>query len=363
MAETKTIASEYTFPEIYEGHKTYREAPHHLKEKFLEYVRETHEPEEFPGLYWGGLDRNMPYEFITDFEVKGAKRPNGTKIPCPMCRRNRKFLKGALVYFFALQCIAIIGNECASEEVINAAKRAKEAKDERERQEDFLLHNLPRVSLLIERAQKLQEFAGQIEKIARDFKREAPGIHSDLRRANKAGKGLIISELVDNPAARFDDTQPKNVTVERTFGPLRGAPLYQARLSLVAELRQIETRLAPYANFEDEYSALVKAGDLVHEGRGKEAITYIHDSKKAIQNLEETVLECVAFFDEEHLAAMHAWGQHSQRSFQFSARRSFSERGVLATLARRSGWIGGKDKVSVNLPIKALQWVRDHMQR
>lgn len=60
---------EFTFPEEYTGHTTYRESPFHIIEDFKAHVKETFTPETFPGLYWGRLRTNEPFEILHQFAV------------------------------------------------------------------------------------------------------------------------------------------------------------------------------------------------------------------------------------------------------------------------------------------------------
>lgn len=59
MEQTAREVLEFTFPEAYVGHKTYREPPYHIRDEFIKHVKETYQPETYPGLYWGRLRGNV----------------------------------------------------------------------------------------------------------------------------------------------------------------------------------------------------------------------------------------------------------------------------------------------------------------
>lgn len=260
-------ALDFTFPEEYLGYTTYREAPFHLREPFTEHVKRTYTPETFPGLYWGRLNTNEPFEIIRDFAVDRKKRPNGDYIPCPMCRKREKFLEGALVFIFARQCIAIIGHDCAAAEVKHAALSKKKRDDARRHQEDFLMSKLHLVPGTLQTVERLKPIAKQIDGIYHAFRNGAPTIQKALRQARKDGGGeLVLSEILDNEVVRFDAKVPRKITEDYRFGWLRGEAMVRTNTRFLTELRIVEQWLLSFADCDDEEKALNKTIELIDSG-------------------------------------------------------------------------------------------------
>lgn len=328
---------EYTFPQEYHGHATYRETPYHLREPFIAHIKQTYQPETFPGLYWGRLNKNEPFEIIETFAVDRKKRPEGDYIPCPMCQRREKFLEGAFVFIFARQCIAVIGHDCAAAEVRHAAFSKKKQDDERRNQEDFLMARLARVPATLREIESLKPIAQEIEGIFHDFKRGAPTIQKALRLVRKGGGEYILREMVDNEAAKYDARLPKKVAREHYFGTLAGEELVRASCKFLVELRKYEQWLLSFDGCDDEETALDMTIGLLERREAAKAVQYIGEAGRKLERLRWEMASACLFFSGVHIGYMQDWSRHPLQPLPFTVDRLLRNDGIQLTFSRVAG--------------------------
>lgn len=332
--EQTANAVDYTFPEHYVGHKTYREPPYHLRTGFVEHIKLTYSPETFPGLYWGRLSKNEPFEIIHQFAVDRKKRPEGDYIPCPMCRKREKFLEGSLVFIFARQCIAIIGHDCASAEVKHAALSKKKQDDERRQHEDFLMSRLVHVPGMLRELQALEEIATEIEGIFHTFRTGAPTIQKALRQVRKAGGDYILTEMVDNPAAEFDERLPKKLARDYRFGHLRGDALVRASCKFLADIRRYQQWLLSFDGCDDEEKAMEATIGLLERKEAAKAVRYIGEAGRRTERLKLDMSLACSFFDEGHVEDMKEWARDPRQTHPFKVDRHLRQDGVAVILSK-----------------------------
>ncbi|ESZ12408.1 hypothetical protein X735_22565 [Mesorhizobium sp. L2C085B000] len=336
MEPTASRAIEYTFPEEYTGHASYREAPFHIIEDFKAHVKETYTPETFPGLYWGRLRTNEPFEILHQFAIDRKRRPEGDYIPCPMCRKREKFLEGSLVFLFGRQCVAIIGHDCAAAEVKHAALSKKKADDARRHQEDFLMARLTHVPGILREMEALKPIATEIEGIFHDFKQGAPSIQKALRQVRKTGGEYIVTEMIDNEAARYDDRLPKKVARDSHFGSLRGDALVRASCKFLIELRKYEQWLLSFAGCEDETAAMDMTIGLLERKEAAKAVQYIGTAGRKLGWLRYEMSAACFFFAEGHVEDLREWGRDRLHPNPFEVDRQVRNDGTAVILSRRS---------------------------
>src|SRR5258708_3269815 len=79
----------------------------YLVEEFLAHIRQTGQPETFPGLHPGPIAKTEPFLLLRPFEIHRRKRPKGNLAPCPMCQPN-KYLRGSLIYLPDLELLLLL---------------------------------------------------------------------------------------------------------------------------------------------------------------------------------------------------------------------------------------------------------------
>jgi hypothetical protein len=354
---------EYTFPEEYHGHAKYREAPFHLRQPFIEHVKQTYEPETFPGLYWGRLNKNEPFEVIETFAVDRKKRPEGDYIPCPMCQRREKFLEGAFVFIFARQCIAIIGHDCATAEIRHAAFSKKKQDDLRRQQEDFLLAKLVHVPRTLGEIRTLMDVAKQVEGIYHDFSRGAPTVQKALRQVRKAGGEYLLHEVRDNPAALYNERASKKITTDYHFGPLAGEALVRSSYKPLSDLRRYEQWLLSFDGCDDEEKAMDMTIGLLQRGEATKAVHYIGEARRKLQRLRWEMSTTTQFFGEYHVDNLRQWATHPLHPMPFSVERQVRHDGILLVIARNTGKDQEREYARLFLPNSLAEWADANRER
>lgn len=334
--EAAVHAVEFTFPEEYTGHKSYRQAPFHIIEDFKAHVKETYMPETFPGLYWGRLRPNEPFEILHQFAVDRKKRPGGDYIPCPMCRTKEKFLEGSLVFLFHRQCVAIIGHDCAAAEVKHAALSKKKADDSRRHQEDFLMARLNHVPDMLREIEALKPIATEIEGIYHTFKSGAPTIQKALRQVRKTGGDYTLVEMVDNEAARYDERLSKKVARDSYFGSMQGEALVRANCKFLVELRKYEQWLLSFAGCEDETAAMDMTIGLLERKEAAKAVEYIGTASRKLEWLRYEMSAACYFFAEQHIGNLQEWGRDRLQPTPFDVDWQVRNNGTTVILSRRA---------------------------
>lgn len=334
MEQTAREVLEFTFPETYVGHKTYREPPYHIRDEFIKHVKETYQPETYPGLYWGRLRGNEPFEIIQGFAVDRKKRPNGEYIPCPMCGKREKFLEGSLVYIFARQCVAIIGHDCASAEVKHAAFSKKRKDDERRQHEDFLMARLVKVPEMLRELEAMKRIATELERIFHKFKREAPTIHKALRQIRKSGGDYVLTEMVDNQAVDFDPRLPKKVARNAYFGILRGDAMVAAKCTFLTDVRRYEQWLLSFDGCDDEEKAMEATIGLLERNEAVTAVKYIGEAGRQLPKLKQAMSEACSFFSDTHVADLREWAGDRLQPHTFTVERHVRNHGISLIISR-----------------------------
>jgi len=167
-------------------------------EQFLNHIKNAGQPETFPGLHPGPLEKDEEFIKLKPFAIDRKKRPERDKAPCPMCHQTNKFLAGDLAYFPRLEAVAAIGHCCAAKEIREAAEREYKVRTTRDAEEELLLQKLPLVSAYLGVLERARLSAIEAERAFRQFRKGASGIHRQLRAVKNAGGRLIVVERIEN---------------------------------------------------------------------------------------------------------------------------------------------------------------------
>lgn len=304
--------------------------PWHLKADFLAHVRNTGEPETFPGIHPGPLSKSEPFQIIVPFDVDATKRPNGDWAPCPMCRHPNKYLSGRFVYLPRLQAISAIGCECANVENSKAAVREYRAHLDRTKGENYLLENLHLVPSCMRVVENAMPTAIEIRRICRLFKNKGAPIRDRLAQISRDGGRLLLSEEIPDDLAA---TGPRGFgssggrdTRDVELGLLKGSTALLREYDPAKELQRIATSLAPLQLSSSDDETL----ELLLRAPPREitlVATRIREAAKAYERFRERLHDATAFFANDNLQLIAAWGRHPLQPDQFTL-ELLSERGL-----------------------------------
>lgn len=187
-----------------------------MRQPFLEHLRETGEPETFPGLAWSKPPPGAPFVLIVkDFRVDVNKRRGGEMIPCAACATEKKFATGCLAFYPEEELIRVVGNNCGD---IRRAEANAEYKQRTERgaTSEFLLQSLPQVERYLANAEGLRPAAEHAQALSNQVRRKARTFCKAVVREAKQG-GDHLTKLVFAEDADGRDASHR-VTIHRLTG-------------------------------------------------------------------------------------------------------------------------------------------------
>lgn len=293
-------------------HRRFLKAP---EPEFIQHVKahikETGQPETLPELFQCKIAKDTIFRILDKIEVPRHKRPDGDLAPCPMCTSN-KFLDGRLVYFPSLECVALIGHDCADREISRQAEEEWE-RERRENEElDFLLSAAPAVPAMLAALTELRPVAEGAREQFQRFRRKAASVHRDLRRAIATSGQLDVSEVISSEAAavgpagfRGSSTQTRTHSV----GVLRGTTAVRSEFDPVQPIDMTIARLSPLVcgSSQDEIIEFVYG---LEPADRKLAVAHIKEAGRTFSKVTAMLADFRDFFDPDNLATINAWGAH-----------------------------------------------------
>lgn len=183
------VATKFNKKEQVLSYRIYKQYPSDIViSKLQEHIAQTGQPESFSGLHLGPIARDEKFLRVKPIDVPKSKRPGGDKIPCAMCQPN-KFYRGWLAWFPDLQAIGLIGHCCANNETLAIAEREYKERQERDREEAFLMNVLPSIPDVISAIEEAKPAAIEAQRIYRNFRRKAHSLHKRLRQIKNSTGG------------------------------------------------------------------------------------------------------------------------------------------------------------------------------
>jgi hypothetical protein len=186
---------------------------------FLDHVRETGEPESFPGICRTKPPRASRPIFLRRFDIDRKKRRDGQMAPCPICSPNdSKFLHGGYLAWYPDEgVIRAIGPECGDTVFGGTAyAEAKETFDREERERravEFLEKNLHKALAMIAALEAIRSAAIEADRLYAELKRRAP-IAQRVLRGIRTGSGLLKVSIV----TERDETNESQIEGPRGLG-------------------------------------------------------------------------------------------------------------------------------------------------
>ena len=311
-------------------------------EEALDHIRRTGQPETFPGLHYGPIDKNEYFEPIVKFDIDRHKRPDNDCAPCPMCKHPNKFLSGYLAYFPSMKIVAAIGQECASKEVlIEVKKKMKMQKDKEKKdfEQDFLLSQariIPKKISIISESRKIACTAFAIHA---KFARDGDQFKQQLRTSIGRDGELVLDEILESDIAsigpsglsRGDGTRTRALS----FGTLSGRVALERRFDPVATLDRISRELTSIYSGQSDDEALQFAVELDESAR-RRAYKRLREIKEEYTACRIKIVEFFQFFEVENLLRIKYWASHPANPSQFDLLYSYTG-GVITITMRRPG--------------------------
>lgn len=303
-------------------HRIFRERPiEAFSLAFLDYVRNTGDPESFPGLYMGRINKDEPFFLLKKFEIEKKKRLDGKKAYCPRCNQHDKYLRGDLAWFPNLMACAAIGNCCAGHDVANEADKEFKARTNQEHRETYLLSNLPLMAAKIKAAKRLRRSVEAALAVYRQFRLEVPKVHHQLRGAKvNHGGHLIVTKIL---RSKEQDTEHDyfgpagfrrggNVEAQETDLGLMSGQIalikdFQPEKELDAIQRQLESIGSSFSD-EETMDFILK-----HDAhRLNVAVVILQSADEKFAKLSSRLTEFWSFFTRANIELINRYGAHEE---------------------------------------------------
>jgi hypothetical protein len=226
--------------------------------------------------------------YIADFEIPDRFRKAKRFSPCPCCWDEfGKFGHGKIAWFPDERVIRLIGPDCfkaLNPEGHAKAQRAFEIEQERKRNTDFLLSNLPRLNEVISAIERAIIVASVIETFHAEMKGKLSMLKVNLW-PHVRRDGLLSVSVREAEFRRSDsgDMYSHNVEAQKPFARLPGYQMLDPVLDpLSAGLINTLSRITPYNSGQKTKEAVEAMSD---EERRQVAETLSRSVKKAKEKI------------------------------------------------------------------------------
>jgi len=200
----------------------------------------TSPPADAVPVYIGAFD--LPDRFVK------AKR----FAPCPCCwDETPKFGQGKIAWFPDERVIRLIGPDCFKRLNPEAHERAQsvfEIEQERKRNTDFLLKNLPQLAKVVSVIERAITVADALATFHTELHGKLSAVQLNLWQHVRRGGELFIN-VQEKEFRRGDDGEmySRDIEVQRTYAQLTGYEMLEPVLEpLAASLRTTLSRIEPY---------------------------------------------------------------------------------------------------------------------
>lgn len=287
-----------------------------LNDAFNKHVHSTAQPETFPGLHPGPISSKEPFVKLFEFEIAAQRRPDGQRVPCPMCQPN-KFLKGWLIWLSNLQAIAVIGHCCADQVNLEEADRRYKEEKELRSDEDFLLKTLPFVTGILETVKALEPIANEALHAYQIFRRDGATFHKALRKASKSGRLTLSESVADDllqvgPAGIGRGGRGRAID----FGIIHGTTALLANYHPVADLARVY-RLCEHHNVGSDEAAVLDYIVTLDKRARRDAVDRLAKVPGEYKRFQNRIRDFLSFFTVENIGAINAWASHSANPQRF----------------------------------------------
>ncbi len=292
----------------------------------VEQIKATAQPEFIESLYRNPIPKNARFRVLRHLiTVDGTKRPKDDNCPCPMCTPNR-FLTGSLVWFVDLQFCAFIGNCCANDDVLKEAEKERKWRELRDREEDYLLANLPLVGEKLTIVEDFKPIASEALRAYRKFRTSLPQVHEQLRKMKHQHSGqLTLTEIIRDESTENDDYfgpagfkgrgRGAVETRDLTFGSFTGHIAVVRDYNPVKELENIRRQLESLASkgAEEVLEFIVQ----MTEKERHAAVVILEDAESNMTKFLNRLRDLASFYTRENAANFDRFFTHQLNNVYF----------------------------------------------
>ena len=289
-------------------------------------IATTGAPEDVAAPHPGPIAKGEPFLIVRELSIPRGRRADGRMAPCPMCQPN-KFIEGRLVWFSALEALAVIGHCCADRVTRLAAEREFRAREAKARAEDYLLATLPGLPAIRAEQAALAPRVAAAHKLHREFRHSGAAFQRALRQATRNGGMLTVAEVLGpRMAGGPAGVRTAGSTVETrdvSFGMLSGMSMVAANCRLADKFAGTVTSLAALPEIDDEDAALawlVQLDDKTFVARERNLRSIVNGLAQVAADLEDFV----RFFSVANAGRITAWGSHRDAPVPMRAGCKFS---------------------------------------
>ena len=291
-----------------------------LIDQFLAHLRETPQPETFPGLYCGAIEKTEPFLILKPFDIDRKKRPARDKAPCPMCQPN-KYLSGTLIYTPRLMVVAAIGHCCADKLNLAASTREYWERTLLNGQGTYLLAHVPLVPACLSVIEQVKPAAREARRIYRYFRTHGAEFQRALRLVKMNSGRLTVSEQIEGEIAAFGPAGFRRPTTgsnvrEVEFGTLRGMIALNTQYDPVDEIDRIESRLRSHNHAQTEETYIDYIAEMTPQNR-RNATVQLREASNHYSKFQARIADFCDFFTPENLARIHHWASHPAHAQPF----------------------------------------------
>lgn len=306
-----------------EAAPTYRHFPERPTQVFIDSVKthlaQTGQPETFEGLYREALPKDEPFVILAHVEVNVSARPDGTLAPCPMCHQPNKFKDGRVVYLHQRGAVAVIGNECASQDTNREANREWRLREKKRVEEDFLLRVVPQLSRRFTEVGKVAPSCKEANAFLCDFRKEGKPFFEALRKARSSGGQLVVTEEIKSSGIGPSGLRASGSTVEtrdHIIGVLRGQTAVSPTFDPKGKIDKILGALN-HARCKDEEASIDFIAGLTDRERTA-TVKALQKAEKDFSTLLDNLRDFRFFFADRNLQTINDWAGHAFSSFGFT---------------------------------------------
>lgn len=304
--------------------KDYRTFPDRPLQTFIDAVSDhlakTGEPETHPDLYRGRLEKDEPFHILKHIRIDTRRRPEGDRAPCPMCHSNNKFEQGELVYLLNLKAVAVIGSECASSSTRTEAHREFDERERRERDENYLLLNIPRLPQWQTNVSVAVPPAEEARRLANNFRKEGKVFFEPLRKVRANSGRLVVTEVLQTAGVGPSGMRTSGSSVQtrdHQIGILAGLSAVSGSFNPVRQIEEVRACIARHIQPDDD-AAFHYVADLAVAKR-REACLELQKAVKDFAKVLRDIDDFRAFLRPANLQLINDWAGHPDAALHFTA--------------------------------------------
>jgi hypothetical protein len=310
------------------GFRHFKERPSQVfVDKVCKHLADTGQPETFDDLFRDNLEKDEPFLRLQKIIINTKIRPNRDLAPCPRCHSSNKFKEGWLVYLHERGAVAVVGNECASGEAQEAADREWEARQQRTKDEDYLLAAIPRIPTWLSEIDEVIETADAVVDFATTFRKDGREYFKQIQSSTRQAGRLKVTQVLKNggEGPRGIRSSGSNVeTVDHEVGTLNGLPMVKPSFNPAKTLREVAAELKKFVQ-SGEDAAFHYVADMPVNERRLIAAHLKQQSRRAL-SASKDLIESRNFLSNSNVELLDRWGQHPYADFRFSVQLNAPEK-------------------------------------